>query len=111
MVGLSIFEENRAKFFAVSLSVPLEEGLPQGYKGHRHKSNLLSRGRLSTHHDSVWAVNTIIGIEQVGTLSCTRVMRLAMFFIQSDDSSLESSDTELDNKNGGNKRKSGKSKS
>ena len=28
-----MIEENRAKFFTVSGSVPLEQGLPQGYKG------------------------------------------------------------------------------
>ena len=28
-----MIEENRAKFFTVSLRVPLEQGLPQGYKG------------------------------------------------------------------------------
>ena len=28
-----MIEENRAKFFTVSLWVPLEQGLPKGYKG------------------------------------------------------------------------------
>ena len=28
-----MIEENRAKFFTVSWWVPLEQGLPQGYKG------------------------------------------------------------------------------
>ena len=28
-----MIEENRAKFFNVSLRVPVEHGLPQGYKG------------------------------------------------------------------------------
>ena len=28
-----MIEEHRAKFFTVSLRVPLEQGLPQGYKG------------------------------------------------------------------------------
>ena len=65
-----MIEENRAKFLTVSLCFPLEQGLPQGYKG----LIVISLGRDTVRHQ-------IASFDQSSVVNefCYYLMRASVF--------------------------------